>query len=280
MSEKATPVSRPAVQPQPASVSYGVQLLWLFKSYSRETYAKEFGTQAPPFNPEYRVKTWFDSTVDLNDPEALVSYRTVAQDKAGNWSFRSVSMTAKEAASVNLPGDFEYPAYVVEPTRASRGGSPLNPEYLSTREQAEELLAQIGTGVIVDDGQTPVYPAMFPVDEPRRMWAISINGLNHNAGLLLKMQNEAGVGRPGHWQMSGADPIWIPQQTGPNGKDDTRPPREMPMRELFANEKLQPGMFGISVARTDLAPAADGMGFTAADRKTLHEILDLLQSRV
>jgi len=167
------PLSRPVVPPQPDQAQYGVGELALFKAYTRESFRSVFGVQAPSFDPTRKTKTWFDTSVDQSDPESLVVYKVGAQDKTGTWILRQVGMPAREAATVNLPGDIDYPAYVVVPTRATRGGTGINPDYLSLQSDAQAIASAVGAEGIVDEGITTVFSAEYPADEPRRMWAIS-----------------------------------------------------------------------------------------------------------
>jgi CBS domain containing-hemolysin-like protein len=78
------------------------------------------------------------------------------------------------------------------------------------------------------------------------------------------------------------EPQWIATIT-PTGDGDTRPPREMPLRALLPNEKLQAGPMGIAqVVRLDLqaAQAQASGAFTQDDRAMLQKILQLVSARV
>ncbi len=139
-----SPVSQPVVTAQPNTEFYSIQDLQLFKAYSRDSYRAAFGVQAPAYDPARVPKSWFDSTVDVSDPSNVAVYRVVAQDPNGKGILRQMVMPAQEAATVNLPGTIQYPPYVVAPTLATRGGSILNPIYLSLESDAQALMTTLG----------------------------------------------------------------------------------------------------------------------------------------
>jgi hypothetical protein len=268
------PISQPVVPTQPNTEFYSVQDLVLFKAYSRDSYRAAFGVEAPAYDPVRVLKSWFDSTVDGSDPSNLAVYRILAEDQSGNGLLRQMVLPAQEAATVNLPGAIRYPAYVVAPTLATRGGSVLNPLYLSLESDAETLMAAL-SGSNLQQEDLPSFPATFPTDELRRQWYFLVQGQPVNAGALLLMRNAHGVGAPGRWDVSSPQPVWVPDSPGPTGEDDTRAPRPMPIRDLLPNEQLFRGMMGIlGVVRTDLQKAADEASgqFTQDDRALLRQI--------
>jgi hypothetical protein len=274
----STPVSEPVTPPQPDLEVYGVQELALFSTYTRDTYQAAFGMQAPAWDPTRLTKTWFDSTVDTSNPANTATYQIVTTDQTNAWVVASMTVPAQEAATVNLTGAVSYPPYVVAPTDATRGGSVLNPVYLSLESQAQTFMAQFGATTVIDEGATPEFPAVYPPDEPRRLWDIVINGIAVNAGALLLAMNAGGVGAPGAWDSTGGQPAWVPAAPAPTGANDTRPPRPMPVRSLLPNEKLQAGLMGVSVVRTDLQQQADQQAgqFTPDDRATLQQIYEIV----
>jgi hypothetical protein len=104
-------VSAPVVPVQPDRDQYGVSDIALFNAYqSRAQYKAAFGKEAAEFDPGRRPKTWFDSTVDLSDPEADVCYKVVKVAKDGNPAVSLSCMPAFEAATVNLIPDTIIPA--------------------------------------------------------------------------------------------------------------------------------------------------------------------------
>ena len=269
-----SPVSQPVVTAQPNTEFYSIQDLQLFKAYSRDSYRAAFGVQAPAYDPARVLKSWFDSTVDVSDPGNVAVYRVVAQDPNGKGILRQTVMPAQEAATVNLPGAIQYPPYVVAPTLATRGGSILNPIYLSLESDAQALMKTLG-GDSLQQEDLPSFPASYPADEPRRQWYFLVRGQSVNVGALLLTRNAQGVGAPGHWDVSSPQPVWVPDPPAPTGEDDTRPPRAMPVRDLFPNEQLYTGMMGIlGVVRTDLQQTANEASgqFTPDDRTLLRQI--------
>ena len=268
------PVSQPVVPAQPSTEFYNIQDLVLFKAYSRDSYRAAFGVEAPAYDPARVLKTWFDSTVDVSNPGDVAVYRIVAQTKDGNGILQQMVMPAQEAATVNLPGAVQYAPYMVTPTLATRGGSVMNPIYLSLESDARALMTELG-GANLQQEDLPSFPASYPSNEPRRAWYFLMQGQSINVGALLLMRNAKGVGAPGHWDISSPQPLWVPDPPAPTGEDDTRPPRAMPVRDLMPNEQLYTGMMGIlGVVRTDLQKTADEASgqFTPDDRAMLRSI--------
>lgn len=277
----STPVSRPVIPAQPNQLAYGTQQLALFRIYTRESYLAEFGVQAPAWDPARLRKTWFDTTVDTSDPANVAVYRILAPDQSGNWGPRQMVIPASEAATVNLPGTLTYPAYTVAPTQATSGGSAINPNYLSLEADARALMETLGGSGLVAEMGNAMFPIVYPASEPRRVWDFLVNGILVNAGALLLAQNANGAGAPGHWDASRGEPAWVADTVAPTGTGDTRPPREMPVRDLLPNEKLQAGLMGVSVIRTDLQQQQDEAAgqFTADDRATLQQIYQIVNRR-
>jgi hypothetical protein len=268
------PTSRPLVPAQPNTEFYSIQDLALFKSYSRESYRAAFAMEAPAYDPARVLKSWFDSSVDVSDPNNVAVYRVVAQDQSGDGVLRQMVMPAQEAATVNLPGAIQHPAYVVRPTLAIRGGSILNPIYLSLESDAQALMVELG-GSNLQQEDLPSFPASYPADELRRQWYFLVQGQAVNAGALLLIRNAQGVGAPGHWDVSSPQPVWVSDPSASTGENDTRAPRAIPVRDLLPNEQLYRGMMGIlGVVRADLQKAAaEASGeFTPDDRALLRQI--------
>jgi hypothetical protein len=269
-----SPVSQPVIPAQPNAEFYSIQDLALFKSYSRESYRAAYGLEAPAYDPARRPKSWFDSTVDVSAPDNVAIYRIATQDSNGNGILRQIVMPAQEAAAVNLPGAVIYPPYIVTPTRATRGGSTLNAIYLSVESDAQAIMKELG-GDSLQQEVLASFPADYPAEELRRPWYFLFRGQAVNVGALLLGRNAQGVGAPGHWDVSAPEPVWVPDPPAPTGADDTRAPREMPLRDLLPNEQLYTGLMGIpGVVRIDLEKTADEAGgkFTPDDRATLRMI--------
>ena len=275
------PRSEPIAPAQPKQDSYGFRELALFKTHTRESIRTTYGVEVPAFDPSRVIKSWFDSTVDTSDPTNVVIYRIFAPDTKGQWGVRQLVMPATEAATLNLPGVVQYPPYVVAPTKAARGAnSGIWPETLSLRSEAEALLVELGLSslVLYDEGEGSVFPVIYG-DEPRRQWYFIYKGEVHSIGGLLGNKNAKGIGYPGHWSV-GETIEWVPDPAAPTGLLDTRPPREVPVRELLPNEKITVTMMGPVIVRTDRTQAqAEAAGqFTEADRQTLKDIQHMVQS--
>jgi hypothetical protein len=274
------PVSRPVVPPQPDKEAYGFADLALFQTYTRDTYLAAFGMQAPPWDASRPPKFWFDSSADLSAPGNVSAYKIFAVDSSGTWALRQMVLPAAVAAAVNLPGAFTYPRYVISPTDSTRGGSPQNPLYLSLESDARTLMAALGGSALVDEGATVYFPVFYSADEPRRMWAILLNGHQQNVGELLAGRSARGIGSPGHWDTSAGFAVWVADPPGRTGLDDPRPSQPVPVRDLLPNEKIQSGLMGVSIVRTDLQDANARLtgAFTADDRGTLDSIYQLLKN--
>lgn len=270
------PVSLPTPRPQPDAVQYGVQELQLFPVFTRQSFAEKFGQEPPVFDPNRKAKTWFDSSMEGLDPEEMVTYRVVG-DRGGQPVLRQIAMTRQEAATVNLPGDYRYPAYEISPTRATRGGVVINPEYLSEEATARSILAAAGRGVLVDEGDTPQFAVVYPAGETRRMWAIVIDGQSQNAGVLWKERCARGVGSPGRWELDGA---WLRWEPALPAAAEVRGVWEVPVRDLLPNEALQAGRFAPVVVRTDVQRQLDEASgrFTPQDRALLREAVERLRA--
>ncbi|MBX9602181.1 MAG: hypothetical protein K2X35_14310 [Bryobacteraceae bacterium] len=224
------------------------------------------------------MKTWFDSSVAGSDLDGGVSYQVIAADNRGFPGLRTIVMSAEEAATVNLPGPVNYEVRRVQATGATRGGAPVNPVYLSLESEARQLRDAVGTGVVVDEGATAMFGTVYPSDEPRRMWALVVEGIAQNVGVLLNERHGAGLNSPGAWKVEGGLVTWVPAPPPVTEPLDRKPAREVPVRALLANEVLEQGRFAPVVARTDKrqqTQQASGW-FTAGDREMLRECRELL----
>ncbi len=97
--------SLPIVPAQPEREYYGIPHIALFRRFGTVAeYRAAFGEDPPPFATSLRPKFWFDSSVDLTDPEGEVPYMIVKR-VAGNWGMVNITMAAAEAARVNIPPD-------------------------------------------------------------------------------------------------------------------------------------------------------------------------------
>ena len=151
------PVSYAMVPAQPDKEFYGLQELALFQSFTRDSYRAKFGVEAPAFDPAKAIKQWFDSAADTSLPENVVVYKVAGRKADGSYSFRQLVIPAADAASVNLPGVQHFPLHVIAPTNAKRTGpgkltpQSLNPDYLSSLEEAQQLMREMGGSAVVEE---------------------------------------------------------------------------------------------------------------------------------
>lgn len=107
--------SKPVEKPQPNLAQYGVSDLGLFEVFeTREEFLAKFGEAPPKFDELERPKYWFDTTVDLSDPESEVSYLIVRKVN-GVPKLMRTSMPVWEASRVNIPDTPEQGAAGVGP---------------------------------------------------------------------------------------------------------------------------------------------------------------------
>jgi hypothetical protein len=249
----------PQPKTQPAEPIYGVGELYLFPRHTRATYREAFGEEAPPYDPAKRIKRWFDSTameVSRRDAaDEAVTYRV--HDPGDPTGLKLLMMTRGEAAAVNLPGSVVYPKYAPAPTQAwvngPDGSAAFPVQYLCSREQAEEMAQELGEVGQLPAMQVPNGPYMVVWgQETRRPWTIQFKGQTIYAETLRRAKFAGGVGAPGWFDTSGAEPVWVP---GPveTGEHDLRPEVLMPVRDLQWNEVLEKTLVGTwRVRRRDL----------------------------
>lgn len=287
---------QPTPKPQPATATYGVDQLALFPVYDRASYESAMGSQAPAFDPLRPPKTWYD---DSQRKGCLVQ-ATATYKQVSGLEVIPFSIDACAASKINLPGFQHFPAYSVAPSNTTlqnvacakttlpcnAGGiTQVNPELLSTLDQANALKAEIADDKLIVAEANPlpgILKYFYPADEARRVYQIG----SQNVGTLLAQKNAKGVGHPGAWKF-GADSQYQ-WQANPdvdwNGQG--RPSVAMPVRDLLPNEQLFTFFAGIlpitQVQRTDMGavssvPASQAGGFTDADRDALNQVLKLLK---
>lgn len=270
-----TPESIPVTPQQPSREYYGPSDLALFQRFTRESYLKTFGVQAPDFDISRPYKDWFDSTA--NDPNQIASYKFIDPTETAAPSLHPFMMTQLEASQINLAGAVTYPPYVIRETNATAWGQPVNKIFLSLRSQADAIVAALGIGQVVDTGEGFVN---YPDDEPRREWAITIAGRTMTVGFLLLAAYSRGVGSPGKWLLSGTGISWTPDPVGPANSD--KPGRPMPVRDLLPNEEFHPFPFGLQIHRTDMGQPQTGTGggLDAATKAEIDETNKLMKSLI
>lgn len=271
-------------QPQPVQPNqpqYQISTLDLFPVYAtRAAYQQATGQQAPPFDPTQPLKGWADPA-PAGQPYLVFDSTAVATGY-----IRQMSLTPAQAAQLNLPGVYNYPAYVPPPTDAQEVG-PYGPigtvssGQVCMQADAQEIANEIGPlfpgqAISVVQENNGIFHYVYGLD-PRRQWYIQIGNNAYLAQTLIESQNSHGVGAPGHWALPSTGLNWIydqPVTTAP-ANSVTIP---VPIRPLLPNEQIVnlPGsLFNQSgswvVERTDLPqpqqPESDDQQF--ADLKTM-----------
>jgi hypothetical protein len=257
---------------QPDQPQYQISALNLFPVYStRAAYQQSTGRQAPPFDPAQPVKQWLDPA-PTGQPYYIFDPAAVATNYVSQ-----LSLSPAQAATVNLPGPYNYPPYVVAPTDAQEYGpsgplGPVNLDLICLQSDAQQILDEIqflypNQKLSVQQENTGVFYYVWGTD-PRRAWYImpatgwTPTGVCLNAQKLIEAKNANGIGAPGHWVLEGAGPMWFydrPPVEPPAGAA----PLAVPIRNLLPNEQIVhlPGsLFNQSgtwvVERTDLPQPA------------------------
>lgn len=257
-------ISKPKTPAQPPLAVYGVDQLQLFPRLTRASYQEMYGEQAPAWERERRIKRWFDTSV-LDHENGAPQTRIVAYDvfDPALGAITRLEMTAEEASKPNLPGAVVYPKHSVAPTpaviRSLVTGEewPLNPALLCEHFEAAALAGELGLPASAVGETTfggPHYRYRWN-GETRRLWVVHWRNEKLQAAALLARRNEFGVGAPGRWELSGAEPVWLPEAPGDTGEHDPRPEMPIPVRRLLPGEKFRQAFGGVwMVVRTDLTP--------------------------
>jgi hypothetical protein len=203
-------------QPQPTQPNqpqYQISLLDLFPVYAtRAAYQQATGQQAPPFDPSQPLKGWADPAPS-GQPYLVFDPTAVVTGYVGQ-----MTLTAAEAAQLNLPGVYNYPAYVSPPTDAVEVGpygllGPASPDQVCLQAGAQAIANQIaplypGQAVSVVQENTGLFHYVYGLD-PRRQWYIQIGNAGFNAQALIEAQNGHGTGAPGQWSLTSAGLNWV-----------------------------------------------------------------------
>ena len=193
-----------------------ISALYLFAVYlTRAGYLAVTGNQAPPFDPTKPVKNWFDPAPN---GQPYLMFDTAAG------KLITMPLPVSIAATVNLPGTYNYPAFVETPTDATQNclvseiaPTPIDPATLCLVPEAQAIAKAIaflfpGKTVTVAQQAYGMFYGVFPKDELRRQWCILVNGVSpygagfdlHAKTLILK-RDSAGVGAPQRWIYAPAD---------------------------------------------------------------------------
>ena len=287
--------SLPNEQPQPNQEFYGLDVLNLFETYTRAQF-EAAGGPLIPFDPARPEQNWWDETYAALAPNQSVHYNAVVAGAGGAAAVGSFTQTAAQMATPNFKGLPRYPKWTPPSTRAvynhaaPSATSPVDPKELSTAEQAQALLAELGGSSVVDAGANSVtlpnvgqivFPVSYPLDDPRRLFAVVLSsGKLFSVGQALAQKYSAGVGAPGSWvadatQISGLR--WQPAAV-PDGSASTASALPVPCRALLANERLMTSLVGglgfqtTQIQRTDLIPTVAPPSGGAASEALLLDI--------
>lgn len=259
--------STPKVKPQPDQMSYGLDVLEVFTRFTRATYNTAFGEQPLTWDKTRQIKRWFDTSVAALDPDATyidpltgrLPFYFVPDGKGGAVK-KNITLTNREAMTVNLPGLYVYPKYDIPASGAyvpiwdETGTKVLTKQYLrkedlSNRKDATDLIAEItAAGIAMDPDPTEttfggIFAFRYDEGETRRIWTIQRAGMPgslNTVGRLLMAKNERGVGAPGHWDIAKdtGNVMWVSDLPMDTGEQDPRPEVAIPNRDLMTNERF------------------------------------------
>ena len=268
--------SFPLEQPQPNHEFYDLTVLLLLKSYTRDSY-RAAGNGDPLWDPSRPEQNWWDDT--YRGKTGPIVFNAIQYASDGAATIVQITQDAKAMATPNFKGLPNYPAWTPAPTAAvqlrSAGASAtaVDPNELSTPEQAQALFGELGGASVVDAGANSVtlpgigeiiFPISYPAGDSRRAFAIVlVNGKLANVGQMLAEKYSAGVGHPGHWVTDAQRTSGLNWQIDPveDGSSSTGPAVPPPCRALKANERLQTMTVGTffkatQIRRTDLTSPA------------------------
>jgi hypothetical protein len=270
--------SFPLEPPQPNQEFYGLEALLLVKTYTRDSF-RSAGNGDPVFDPSRPEQNWWDNTYD--GKSGPVSFDAIQYTADGAAAIVQITQDAKAMSTPNFKGLPHYPAWAppptaaVQPRAAGARATPVDPNDLSTPEQAQELFVELGGTRVVDTGASSVtlpgigeivFPISYPAGDSRRAFAIVLtDGKIANVGQALGEKYGAGVGHPGHWIMDPTRTSGLHWQVDPvpDGSLSTAAAVPPPCRALKANEQLHTTTVGTffrstQIRRTDLAGPEPG----------------------
>lgn len=227
------PTSIPA-QIVPTTDPFPLSDLNLFVEFTRESYEAAFGVDAPTEDTTQPNRGWFDTSAN---PGPYGYY-----NQSGN---SYIEFSVKNPGAPNLPGinPNQYPAYVVTDTQATRNGTVMDKNTLSTFPQWMDMLSlwnSLFPAFKFTADSVNFASDVYPTSEVRRPYALKASGLNGTpiflVGEQLVIQYQFGVGAPGSWQLVNGIPGWVDSsQILPV---NTNPPAPMPQRQLVAGESF------------------------------------------
>ena len=249
---------------------------WLFRNYSsRAVYLAATGNQAPPFDPTRAPQYWEDPAQVGKTGTVTYDWLDAADAAAGYVG--TMTMPCADAAHVNLPGTYNYPAYVSQPTDAVEAGvygvvGLVAANIVCLEADAQTLantLAPLFPGLTptVTQGATGVFYYIYGLD-PRRVWYVTIGNQSYIAQELIEAQNSAGVGYPGSFTQKNGAINWVrgTPVIQPTGAAESV---SVPMRPLLPGEQIvtysvMPGSMGFMIIDLPLRIAAAQAAAAAA----------------
>ncbi|HTQ53623.1 MAG TPA: hypothetical protein VMI94_04130 [Bryobacteraceae bacterium] len=233
---------------QPNQPQYQISALNLFPVYAtRAAYQQATGLQAPPFDATQPVKGWADPAPS-GQP-----YLVFDPGATATGYLSQLTVPAAQASRLNLPGTYNYPAYVPASTGAIEVGpfgpvGPASPDMICLQSDAQAVATAIAP---LFPGQTlkvfetmkqgqAMYYYSYPANELRRAWAFQVtmggSPVILFAQQLIDGQNAHGVGAPGHWTLSSTlNWVYDAPVTAAPANAVTLP---VPIRPLMPNEQI------------------------------------------
>lgn len=200
---------------------------------------------APAPDPNYPLKTWFlpvgsplIPAVDASGNCLFHRFPSESEALANEGQLPTFPVQASKVSVLNLPGSAPLPPYVPMPSGCSAvfpTGEVITipAAWLSLLTEAEDLAGELedahngnpdltaAGGIIsfqvqewktLNNDPTNGAPFQYASTELRRVYMVVLNVPNGTplyAGALIAAKNLAGVGHPGHWDMSNpSNPIW------------------------------------------------------------------------
>ena len=282
--------SLPVVQPQPNQEFYSLDVLTLLQTYTRDSY-RAAGNGDPVWDSSRTEQDWWDDTYD--GKTGPVTFNAIQYAGDGTATIVQITQDATAMATPNFKGLPNYPVWTPAPTTAVQPhalgtpSTPVDPGILSTQDQAQALMTELGGTSVVDTGANEVDlpnvgEVVFPITygtETRRAYAVVLaNAKQFNVGQALGEKYAKGIGWPGQWVEDAIEASGLTWQAGtvPDGSASTAAAMPVPCRVLLPNEQLQNVTVGFfkatQIQRTDLTgstvPVSDPDATILADIQT------------
>jgi hypothetical protein len=189
---------------------FPVSQLALFPDHTGTTLqaAQAAGLPVKPFNPNQAIQAWFDPA------PADGIYNVLDTTNAAGGYIDQVVVAPAQAAVMNLPGTYAFPAYAPAPCIVTlmeggmvAGGGDISSD-VCLETDAQEIVNEIAplypgqtlTAILLGTG---VYSYVYAAGELRREYAIKSGAqtIAGNVQALIQAKNAGGVGAPGNWRL-------------------------------------------------------------------------------